>query len=196
MSTHTQRSAFSLIEAAIVLGVIGLVLGGIWIATSSMSDSRKITNTARAILQVASAAKANIPASMWSNSSSQDITTTAISMGLIPKDFIQNGSFYNPWGGTMSLKLPNGAAGVCASGSNNERLEVVVRNIPEHVCRRLITNITANFRDTTDLCDVHINVTASGPSYDYSSFPMSSSTPACTGGVYFLSFVFRMGMTN
>jgi type II secretory pathway pseudopilin PulG len=40
MSHPTNRSCrgFNLIEAAIVLGVIGLVIGGIWIAASSVQD--------------------------------------------------------------------------------------------------------------------------------------------------------------
>lgn len=36
------RKAFSLIEAAIVLGVVGLVIGGIWWAASAVRDAQKI----------------------------------------------------------------------------------------------------------------------------------------------------------
>ena len=38
------RSGFSLIEAAIVLGVIGLVIGGIWIGAQAINDRRNATD--------------------------------------------------------------------------------------------------------------------------------------------------------
>ena len=36
-----DRRGFNLIEAAIVLGVVGLVIGGIWVAAAAVSESRK-----------------------------------------------------------------------------------------------------------------------------------------------------------
>lgn len=43
------RRGFNLIEAAIVLGVVGIVIGGIWVAASAVDRNRKIS---RAIEQV------------------------------------------------------------------------------------------------------------------------------------------------
>lgn len=37
----TSRRGFSLIEAAIVLGIVGLVIGGIWVAASAISHRQK-----------------------------------------------------------------------------------------------------------------------------------------------------------
>jgi len=37
-----RRRGFNLIEAAIVLGVVGLVIGGIWVAASSVNDKIKM----------------------------------------------------------------------------------------------------------------------------------------------------------
>jgi len=38
--TRPRRNAFSLIEAAIVLGIVGLVIGGIWVAAAAVSQNR------------------------------------------------------------------------------------------------------------------------------------------------------------
>ena len=51
MSSHTplprqHRKAFSLIEAAIVLGVVGLVIGGIWTAAAVVNDNIRQRQTA------------------------------------------------------------------------------------------------------------------------------------------------------
>lgn len=40
---HRVQHGFNLIEAAIVLGVIGLVIGGIWVAASAASEQRRTT---------------------------------------------------------------------------------------------------------------------------------------------------------
>jgi len=48
---HSARQAFSLIEAAIVLGIIGLVIGGIWIAAASVFEKNRINDTTTALLK-------------------------------------------------------------------------------------------------------------------------------------------------
>jgi len=40
-SPKTTQHGFNLIEAAIVLGIVGLVLGGIWIAASSVMERQR-----------------------------------------------------------------------------------------------------------------------------------------------------------
>ena len=54
LATHSparRRRGFNLVEAAIVLGVIGLVIGGIWAAASSLSESRKVSLAATGTLK-------------------------------------------------------------------------------------------------------------------------------------------------
>jgi len=44
------RRGFSLIEAAIVLGVIGLVIGGIWIGAEAVNRNLKMNNTVNGLI--------------------------------------------------------------------------------------------------------------------------------------------------
>lgn len=44
MTGHSRKRAFSLIEAAIVLGVVGLVIGGIWISAASIRAKIRANN--------------------------------------------------------------------------------------------------------------------------------------------------------
>jgi len=60
MSKKSTR-AFSLIEAAIVLGIIGLVLGGIWVAASSVSRKMKQQRTIDGIYQVMEFIRTKVP---------------------------------------------------------------------------------------------------------------------------------------
>lgn len=46
-----HRNGFSLIEAAIVLGIVGLVIGGIWVAASTISFKMNMNRTVTAVGQ-------------------------------------------------------------------------------------------------------------------------------------------------
>ncbi len=45
ITARKQRRGFSLIEAAVVLGVVGLVIGGIWVAAAAVNDRLKWKQT-------------------------------------------------------------------------------------------------------------------------------------------------------
>lgn len=40
-----RKRGFNLIESAVVLGVVGLVIGGIWVASSAMIENHKVNKT-------------------------------------------------------------------------------------------------------------------------------------------------------
>jgi len=42
---HNQKKGFNLIEAAVVLAVVGAVIGGIWVAAAKINDSFKWSQT-------------------------------------------------------------------------------------------------------------------------------------------------------
>lgn len=52
MSEQTARHGFSLIEAAIVLGIVGLVIGGIWVAASSVQKQQRMARELTGILTI------------------------------------------------------------------------------------------------------------------------------------------------
>jgi len=45
MKKHHAPKGFSLIEAAIVLGIVGLVIGGLWIAAARVAERSKLNRT-------------------------------------------------------------------------------------------------------------------------------------------------------
>lgn len=49
-SEQSKRRGFSLVESAIVLGVVGLVLGGIWWAASAMRERQKINDLVSGVI--------------------------------------------------------------------------------------------------------------------------------------------------
>lgn len=85
MNLFNQKNrAFSLIESAIVLGVVGLIIGGIWLAASTVQENLRISKTVEGILFIAMRAQETMPRSEGT-ASWRDITTAAIAMGMVPQ---------------------------------------------------------------------------------------------------------------
>ncbi len=57
----TKQRGFGLIEAVIVLGLVGLVIGGIWIAAQNVVAQMRVTETAQGILNTAMNARRLLP---------------------------------------------------------------------------------------------------------------------------------------
>ncbi len=59
-----NNRGFNLVEAAIVLGVIGLVIGGIWVAAASVTENRKLARTVEQILYISNSISRLFPANV------------------------------------------------------------------------------------------------------------------------------------
>lgn len=109
--------AFSLIEAAIVLGVVGVVIGGIWAAASAVNESLKINRMTNDIIE--SISKIQLAFSI--KDAEEIIATepvpeipvmTAVrALELLPKDWIWLNSYrvVTPFGGRVYLYFVNTA---------------------------------------------------------------------------------------
>jgi len=86
-----RTRAFSLIEAAIVLGIIGLVIGGIWVAASTVSEKLKVTE----VLQTVNTAVMRVHELYPSNRANEfavPSASTAMAMGLFPTSWYNAGT--------------------------------------------------------------------------------------------------------
>lgn len=98
-----KRRAFSLIEAAIVLGVVGLVIGGIWIAASEISTRLKVNASILLVRQTLAELDKHFPRSNMLTSSTY-LDSFLISAGAVPADRITNSSYINhPFGGQFRV---------------------------------------------------------------------------------------------
>lgn len=100
-----NQQGFNLIEAAIVLGIVGLILGGVFAAWGVVAGQQRIRKaydmTTIIVQQVRST---------YATRSSLDSVTGAvftnalINAEIIPNEWIVNaGNLYNPWGGTVLI---------------------------------------------------------------------------------------------
>lgn len=110
--------AFSLIEAAIVLAVVGLVIGGIWVAASAVSFSRNVTALTSDIATIAQNIRSKGNGTFWvgpvvsSGSTTTYLQNTLFSMKLIPSNWGMDASqtyLVDPYfGGYLSVQTGNG----------------------------------------------------------------------------------------
>ena len=104
-----SKRGFNLIEAAIVLGVVGLVIGGIWVAAAKVSYDNKWRQTeAGWIYYVDFISKNFTRAQAATLSGNQDIETTLMAMAGLPGGWGCCGDFgkpLDPFGNTFYAQM-------------------------------------------------------------------------------------------
>jgi len=88
--TSLLISGFSLIESAIVLAIVGLVIGGIWMAASTVRRNMELTRTSEAMLVTYQKAK-----ELYSGQTSGG--SGAVAAYMFPTDWVRNGYPVNPY---------------------------------------------------------------------------------------------------
>lgn len=140
-----NRRGLSLIETAIVLGVVGLVIGGIWVAAAAVQENFRQSRAQRDVLAIVSNlrqlfSQTNVPFNVTVYASN---TNTALNSSVFPADAISGTATINPWGlrysvqvageGSASQSVPTAAifvfvpdAAVCSQ--LGQRLYAAIRN--------------------------------------------------------------------
>lgn len=111
LSEHKPRQGFSLIEAAIVLGVVGLVIGGIWVAAAAVQTKMMSNNIATGINIAINNIQRLIPHDMPVGWLQYEVSSThyAADMQIFPADWIQNQQVYAPNGKYVRVKVTAGS---------------------------------------------------------------------------------------
>lgn len=139
---------FTLTEAAIVLGIVGLILGAIWVAAAAVYNNLRVSTTSTQLLQMVQ----NIR-SMHATQQTMDTTLTghagAVTLaqaGAIPKDMLndqQNPTqVRNVWGEQVGITsfTVNAVAGA--------GFTVTLPGVPQGPCTDLLVRNTGAGRDS------------------------------------------------
>ncbi|MDD5587329.1 MAG: type 4 pilus major pilin [Alphaproteobacteria bacterium] len=146
------RRAFTLTETAIVLGVVGIVLGGIWVAAGSVYQKVRVNNAYEEIrlivdnmhsigMGMTSTAQLTTPTG---GGEDQPITPKAFTAGVFPASVLTAGALpaRNPWNGNITI----------VGGQNTQSFKIQMDNIPSAECIQLFHR----FLDSPDLTRVRI----------------------------------------
>ncbi len=130
-----SKRGFNLIEAAIVLGVVGLVIGGIWVAAAAVQSNMRESDTSKGLLQIVQNTRNLYYGQTPTTTASTDITTSLIAANAIPADFIIS---------TTAAKNPfNGAVTVSLTGNPNDTIAVSMAGVPKDSCIDLTSKNTS-----------------------------------------------------
>lgn len=123
-----EEQGFNLIEAAIVLGIVGIVIGGIWIAASMTFESLKQQSASKGLLSMSDSLKTmynGVP-----TGTAIDTVPNLISTNAIPADW-QNGAAAakSPFGGAVTIGGTVGAATITLAGLTKAQCMALVNRI-------------------------------------------------------------------
>jgi len=135
-----RQRAFSLIEAAIVLGIVGLVIGGIWTASTAVRNQQRLTKTVEGVYFIVSSIQNGMSrADAVALGNGVDISSTAIEAGWVPTDWVSGGRLYAPatnglyWAGRVYLFNQD---------YGQPQFDFVISGLSKSLCTRLITAIS------------------------------------------------------
>jgi len=131
-----SKKGFTLTEIAIVLGIIGLILGAIWVAAAGVYANQRVSKANDSVLKIAQGIR-----TLYASSSTTGyvaatlITPVLVTAGVIPTD-LQGG--VGPF--------PNGTTGVIAT-SDGLGFVIAMSNVPRSSCINLLTIVGGTNRD-------------------------------------------------
>jgi len=139
-----KQRGFTLTEAAIVLGIVGLILGAIWVAAAAVYNNMRVGTTTTQILQTISSIR-----SLYDQSN--DLTgMTQVNLAAanaVPRDMLANtasGVLRDVWGTTYN----DGVTGLIQAVTSNTEIQVKFTAVPQDACIALASRITGSGRDT------------------------------------------------
>ncbi len=106
---RAQR-AFNLIEAAIVLGVVGLVIGGIWVAAAKVNDSIKWSQTEEGWIYYMNLTAKYFNQTTWAGQPQTDIEPFWIQFPLPAGWSIKGSKPIDPYGFPLSGRVNAGGS--------------------------------------------------------------------------------------
>ena len=166
--TGRQRSGFSLIEAAIVLGRAGLVIGGIWIAAATVTERMKLNQYRDEVYDVFRKAKELIAYGMYD--SETPASYAAIRLGFYPQTWIKDSSLCYDWGFAVCAGVvPPIGTGV-GFRLKPDTIEMNLNFSSRSSCQKAAFTLAQNNKDGGVFSRMLVSMVA-----DYTTFPITWS---------------------
>lgn len=130
-----QQSGFNLIEAAIVLGIVGLIVGGIWAAASSAYENMRQQTASKQLLALVQNVR-NFYAQAGTDTFDNSVANI-VNLGLAPNDMVINASgtptLRHQWGSTVTFTT--------TAVPNYATFGVVFNNLKRDQCANLLSRV-------------------------------------------------------
>jgi len=135
MNRKQKRRGFTLTEIAIVLGIIGLILGAIWAAAAAVYSNMKVNNAERGITYAAQQVHGMFATA--SGNTGQNADTDITAPGMFPQDWTytvgKNVKYGNPWNTNITTNVSYSYV-----IGNSTYIGIELDNIDDNGCSALI----------------------------------------------------------
>ena len=176
ITEREKRRGFSLIEVAIVLGVVGLVIGGIWIAAAAMMERWKISHTVEQISFLADCLRnVAVPTEAVSGDSAMNFVRDS---GCAPADMLPL-----RWTGAGKMLTAAYYDMIHVNFIGDGTFRIYFHSQPDDECNITLNALTTKFGNSGNILTRALGGNASGTVwYTASQFPLSISPNKCHAG--------------
>ena len=186
------NAGFNLVEAAIVLGIVGLIIAGIWTAASAVYENMRISRATQQLLSVAQNIRSLYSSQFtMGGTAGDDLTAGMVTARVFPGDMTPDLTTDpdSPWG-TDDVEVY--AAG---SGATTDGFRIVYKGIPTNAC------IDLSVRNSGQSRDIGLTAVSAGtgssatPGNAIATLPatVTTASAACgTGATASVSFTFNL----
>lgn len=177
-----KTRGFTLTEAAIVLGIVGLILGAIWVAAGAVYNNQRVATTTTQVLQMVNGIR-----SLYATSTTFSGTILELAnAGVVPKDMVTlNASGVvtnvdNVWNGAVTIAAASPATGFI----------LAYPNVPREACSSFLVRITGRGRDSGL---EGAGTTSPPPAVPSTGLNVTAATAACSSltNTVYLEFALR-----
>lgn len=137
-----SRKGFNLIEAAIVLGVVGVVIGGLWTAASSFYENKRINDTTEGVLSLCSSLTHMFPMSAAPSTGLINLDNYDVMNDLIPSNWPKLAwGHASPLSSTGVEFFQPGLDYTYLGHSVAGQIMIELNNIPPSACQKLVSSM-------------------------------------------------------
>ncbi len=142
-TAQESRRGFTLTEIAIVLGIVGLLLGAIWVAAAAVYNNLRVSHANTEVLQIAQAVRALYASTSSTGNAAADLTDGLICAKAVPSDMVLTacggpGTMIDPW--------PQGRTAIYTPATGDS-FTIEMTEVPQSACISLLMNVAGTSRD-------------------------------------------------
>lgn len=181
---------FTLTEAAIVLGIVGLILGAIWVAAGAVYSNLRVETANKQLMSVVQNVR-----SLYSSSTQMDAIAAGdlVRAGVFPPDTNPNaatGNGTNGWGGAITVARGAAAAGTFCPTAG-DCFMVGFAGVPMDACIKMAVGNAGQGRDSGLAGVGAAQISDGAATVGVNATPNRFITTGCAAGQT-LTFTFRL----
>ncbi len=183
-SRRAPAKGFTLIEAAIVLAVLGIVVSAIWGGAVIVKETARVTQAVQGVQQLSSNLKKYYKRFATLAVTTATNVTTTLPVEVYPSMIAPSGATtpYNPWGGGVQVWTSTPAVG--------DVFTIIYDSLPRQACVDLLTRTSNNEIPAL----YRIDTNGANPVVMPSHIGVNTATTYCNiaGATNYVSWIFYM----